>query len=69
MNKSGNKMSIAQFYQKFGTLLILVVIFVASALISPKFLTVSNLSNVLRQIVVRLRYLFCSDLGQHQHCL
>ena len=52
MNKSRNKMSMAQFYQKFGTLLILVVIFVASALISPKFLTVSNLSNVLRQIVV-----------------
>lgn len=52
MNKRGNKMSIAQFYQKFGTLLILVVIFVASALISPKFLTISNLTNVLRQIVV-----------------
>ena len=52
MNKNGNKMSIAQFYQKFGTLLILVVIFVASAFISPKFLTLSNLSNVLRQIVV-----------------
>lgn len=52
MNKSNNKMSIAQFYQKFGTLLILAVIFVAAALISPKFLSVTNLTNVLRQIVV-----------------
>lgn len=52
MNKTRQKMGFAHFYQKFGTLLILIVVFIAASVISPKFLSQANLTNVLRQIVV-----------------
>lgn len=42
----------AKFYQKFGTLLLLVVVFIAASILSPNFLTQANLTNVLRQITV-----------------
>lgn len=52
MDKSRRKFSFAQFYQKFGTLVVLVIVFIAAALISPNFLKIQNLTNVLRQITV-----------------
>ena len=52
MNKTRQKMSFAQFYQKFGTLLILIAVFAVASVLSPKFLSQANLTNVLRQIVV-----------------
>ena len=42
--------SFSRFYQRFGVLMLLIIVFVAASLISPKFLTAQNLSNVLRQI-------------------
>ncbi len=51
MNKKKN-FNFAQFYQRFGTLIIFIVVFLAATLISPNFLQVANLTNVLRQITV-----------------
>lgn len=49
MNK---KFSFTAFYQKFGTVMILVVLFIVASILSPNFFKASNLSNVLRQISV-----------------
>ena len=46
------KPSFARIYTKFGIFAILIVTFVASSILSPAFLTSSNLINVMRQIVV-----------------
>lgn len=42
----------AQIYQRFGTLLLLAVLFVIACFVSPNFLSAANLINVLRQISV-----------------
>ena len=42
----------ADIYQRFGTLLLLAVLFIAACFVSPNFLTSGNLVNVLRQISV-----------------
>lgn len=44
--------SFAQFYQKAGTLLIFVIVFLAATMVTPNFLQAANLTNVLRQITV-----------------
>ena len=44
--------SFARFYERFGTMLLLVIVFIAASIISPNFLTRANLTNVLRQITV-----------------
>ena len=46
------KFSFAQFYQKFGVFTLLVILFVAAAIIEPNFIKLANLRNVLRQIVI-----------------
>lgn len=45
------KMSIADIYGKFGIFIILLVTIVISAIISPAFLSVENIINVIRQNV------------------
>lgn len=45
-------MSAAAIYRKYGTLLIFVGIVILASLVSDTFLTVPNLTNVLRQVVV-----------------
>lgn len=60
MNKTGQKKSfnVGEFYGKFGTLIILLVIFVLSSLFVPSFVKPQNLSNVLMQnaVVIILAY-------------
>lgn len=46
------KFNFGRWYNKYGVAVILVVIFITASLLSPNFLTVENLTNVLRQIVV-----------------
>ncbi len=50
--KEKKPFSFARFYQQFGVVVLLVIVFIAASLISPKFLTSQNLTNVLRQITV-----------------
>ena len=52
MKKTHRKFSFALFYQRFGVFTLLVVLFVAAALLSPNFLKLANLRNVLRQMVI-----------------
>lgn len=52
MNKSKEKFNFGEFYGKWGTLLILVVIAVLSALFVPNFIKPRNLINVLLQNAV-----------------
>lgn len=46
------KFTFGAFFNKYGVLMAFIIIFVASALLSPTFLRVSNLLNVLRQISI-----------------
>ena len=52
MHKGDKKFNAAILYRKYGIFLILVVLFIASAIINPNFLKVSNLLNILKQISV-----------------
>lgn len=52
MNENEKKFSFARFYQRYGTLVVLVIVFTAAALISRDFLKLQNMTNVLRQITV-----------------
>ncbi len=52
MKKTKGKFNFALFYQKFGVLTLLVILFVVAALINPNFLKIANLRNILRQIVI-----------------
>jgi inositol transport system permease protein len=53
MNKrSGKKFNFALFYQRFGVVTLLVILFIVAALLSPNFINPRNLTNVLRQIVI-----------------
>ena len=49
--KSKKKFNFAQFYQKFGVLTLLIVLFIVAALLNPNFLKIRNLQNLLRQVV------------------
>ena len=49
--KSKKKFNFAQFYQKFGVLTLLIVLFIIAAMLNPNFLKIRNLQNLLRQIV------------------
>ena len=49
---SDRKRSAARFYRKYGIVLILVILFVASALVNRNFLKPRNLINILTQISV-----------------
>ena len=44
--------NLAAIYRRFGTILIFVGILILASVVSPDFLTVANLTNVLRQVVV-----------------
>lgn len=46
------KFSFGEFYGKFGTFLLLVIVFVAASLFVPSFFGRENLTNILRQIAV-----------------
>ena len=50
--KSEKKFSFLQFYEKYGSLTLLLCVFVLAALLSPQFLHIDNLINVMRQITV-----------------
>lgn len=52
MKKERKKFSFAEFYNKFGVVTILVIVFIVASVLSPNFLKLTNLTNVLRQIVV-----------------
>jgi inositol transport system permease protein len=47
-----SKIDFASIYRKYGTLLIFIGILILASLVSDSFLTVANLTNVLRQVVV-----------------
>ena len=49
--KSKKKFNFAQFYQKFGVLTLLIILFIVAALLNPNFLKIRNLQNLLRQVV------------------
>lgn len=46
------EMGFAAIYRKYGTFLIFIGIFILASLLDENFLTASNLTNVLRQVVV-----------------
>lgn len=50
VNTGDAKVKFASLYSKYGMFVILLVIFVASALISPNFIKISNLLNILRNM-------------------
>lgn len=50
--KKKSSFSFAKFYQRYGTMLLLVIVFAMAALLSPNFLNITNLTNVMRQIAV-----------------
>ena len=49
--KSKKKFNFALFYQKFGVLTLLIILFIVAALLNPNFLKIRNLQNLLRQVV------------------
>lgn len=51
MNEKKN-FNFARFYQQFGVVVLLIIVFAVASWVSPNFLTVKNLTNVLRQITV-----------------
>lgn len=50
--KKVKDMGFAGIYSKYGTILIFIGIFIIASLANPSFLTVENLTNVLKQLVV-----------------
>jgi inositol transport system permease protein len=52
MNREKQPLSIASIYRKYGIFLILVLLFVTSALINGNFLKPQNLINIMKQISV-----------------
>ncbi|MGF6988799.1 inositol transport system permease protein [Lachnospiraceae bacterium PF1-21] len=52
MGKQGEKFNFGKFYTRYGTFMLLLVIFVASMVCVPNFLGRENLTNILRQIAV-----------------
>lgn len=47
-----NKINIAETYNRFGIFIILIVTIIISAIVSPAFLSVNNITNVVRQNVM-----------------
>ncbi len=47
-----SKMTFKQIYAKYGFLIILLVMVIASSILSPAFLSVRNISNILRQMSI-----------------
>lgn len=52
MDKTKNKFNFGKFYGRYGTLLLLIVIFLAASIFVPDFFGKDNLTNILRQIAV-----------------
>ena len=52
MVENRERFNFGRWYNKFGVAVILAAVFVVASILSPNFLTVDNLTNVLRQIVV-----------------
>lgn len=52
MSEKKKEFSFAQFYHRFGVAILLIIVIIAAALISPNFMRGQNLTNVLRQISV-----------------
>ena len=52
MKSKRGKFSFALFYQRFGVVILLVIVFLAAALLNHNFLKPANLRNVLRQMVI-----------------
>lgn len=46
------ELSYADFYAKYGTISIFIIIFIIASIGTPNFLSVANLTNVVRQMVV-----------------
>ncbi len=51
-DNTDKKFNFGKWYNKYGVGIILLAIFTAASIMSPNFLTVDNLTNVLRQITV-----------------
>lgn len=47
---AGKKFNFGRFYDKFGVLIVFILIFVISCMLSDKFLQAGNLFNIMRQI-------------------
>lgn len=47
---AGKKFNFGRFYDKFGVLIVFILIFAVSCVLSDKFLQASNLFNIMRQI-------------------
>lgn len=52
MGKEAKKFNFGRFYTKYGTFMLLLVIFLASMIAVPNFMGRENLTNILRQIAV-----------------
>lgn len=52
MSKKAEKFNFGQFYTKYGTFMLLLVVFIFSVVGVPSFLGRENLTNILRQIAV-----------------
>lgn len=47
---SNDKLSLSRLYDRFGVLVVFVLLFAVSCMLSDRFLQTSNLFNILRQI-------------------
>ncbi len=52
MNQKNKKMKMGELYRKYGIVFILIILFIASAVINQNFLKPQNLINILKQISV-----------------
>lgn len=52
MNKTKTRLSGGELYRKYGIVLIMILLFIISAVINPNFLKAQNLINILKQISV-----------------
>lgn len=52
MNTKSKKLMMSELYRKYGIILILLILFIASAVINQNFLKPQNLINILKQISV-----------------
>lgn len=58
--KTKSKFSVAEFYSRYGIFLLFVIMFILMAIINVNFLSVTNITNVLRQVVV-ITILACGE--------
>ena len=52
MDTKKKKIAMGELYRKYGIVIILVILFIASAIINHNFLKAQNLINILKQISV-----------------